>query len=160
MPYLIDGYNLLWAIQGMDADSSHPISDIRLCQLLSRYLTMNDDSGEIIFDGIGPPEKNVFNNLMNLGVIFVGKESDADTIIEDKIQLNTAPGRLTVVSSDRRLRLAARKRKAVCVKCEEFWNGLCKQLSHKNPQKEPAEKQTGLNEAETNLWLDFFDIEQ
>lgn len=160
MPYLIDGYNLLWAISGLDADSSHPISDARLCQLLSRYLTMNNDSGEIIFDGIGPPEKNVFNNLMNLGVIFVGKKSDADTIIEDKIQLNTAPGRLTVVSSDRRLCLAARKRKAECVKCEEFWKSLCRQLSRKKRSQEPAEKQIGLNEAETHQWLDFFGIEQ
>jgi predicted RNA-binding protein with PIN domain len=158
MPFLIDGYNLLWAINRIDADSQ--LSDVQLCQLLSRYLAATSESGEIIFDGIGPPEKEVFNNLRNLEVIFVGQKSDADTIIEDKIQMNTAPGRLTVVSSDRRIRLAARKRKAASIKCEEFWNNLCRQLSRKKHFSEPAEKQTGLNEGQTNLWLDFFGIEQ
>jgi len=86
--------------------------------------------------------------------------SDADMVIEDKIKASTAPRRLTVVSSDRRLRDAARARKATAVKSEVFWNNLRKQLRRKKTFKEPTAKRRGLTESETKQWLEFFGIEQ
>jgi predicted RNA-binding protein with PIN domain len=118
------------------------------------------EKGEIIFDGTGPPDKSGFDNLSNLEVFFAGLGTDADTVIEDKISVSTAPKKLTIVSSDRRLRSAARKRKATSIKSDVFWNDLQKQLSRKRPAKEPAEKRQGLNEGETEQWLDFFGFGQ
>ncbi len=157
--FLIDGYNLLHSIQKTSEDFES-VTDVQLCHALGRYLGRIAETGEIVFDGTGPPEKNAFDNINKLEVIFAGRTSDADTVIEDKIKTSTAPKKLTVVSSDRRVRKAARARKAVSVKSDVFWGRLCKQLARKNPPKEPAEKRHGLTESETEKWLELFDLNQ
>jgi predicted RNA-binding protein with PIN domain len=159
MPVIIDGHNLLHSIQQTGEDSE-PISRIQLCRILSGYLKLIDEKGEIIFDGTGPRDKSGFDNISNLEVFFAGPGSDADSVIEDKIKVNTAPRRLTVISSDRRLRDAARARKATAVKSEVFWNDLRKQLSRKKTFKEPTAKRRGLTESETKQWLEFFGFEE
>jgi uncharacterized protein len=157
--FFIDGHNLLHSVQKDDPDSG-PISDVRLCHIIGSYLKLTGQSGEIIFDGIGPPDKSGFEDISNLEVFFAGLGTDTDTVIEDKISLNTAPRRLRVVSSDRRLRKAARARKAISIKSEVFWNNMQKQLSRRKAAKEPRAKRRGLSESETRQWLDIFGIEQ
>jgi len=159
MPLLIDGYNLLWAIQKLP-DTSDSINDIKLCRLIDRYLVVTKQTGQMVFDGIGPPEKNAFDNFTKLDIIFTGRRTDADTVIEDKIKINTAPKRLTVVSSDNRIRDAARRRKAISLKSEEFWSTIHKALARKQKTSEPTQKQIGLDESETKRWMDLFGIEQ
>ncbi len=157
--FFIDGHNLLHSVQKDDPDSG-PISDVRLCHIIGSYLRLTGQSGEIIFDGIGPPDKSGFEDISNLEVFFSGSGTDTDTVIEDKISVNTAPRRLKIVSSDRRLRKAARARKATSIKSEVFWNNMQKQLSRKKMTKEPAAKRRGLSESETGQWLEIFGLEQ
>jgi predicted RNA-binding protein with PIN domain len=160
MAVIIDGHNLLHSIQKEGPDAG-PISDIQLCHVIGRYLKLIGEKGEVVFDGTGPRDKSGFDNISNLEVFFSGLRSDADTIIEDKITANTAPKRLTIVSSDRRLRDAAKRRKATAVKSQVFWDNLCRQLASKKKTKpEPAGKRYGLSEGETDLWLKIFGIEQ
>lgn len=159
MPVIIDGYNLLHSVQKTDEDFES-ISDVQLCWIVSRYLKKTRENGEIIFDGTGPRDKSGFDNIENLEVLFVGLATDADTVIEDKIRINTAPKRLTIVSSDRRLRDAARARKAAAIKSQIFWNNLQKRLSRSRTIKEPAAKRLGLNNGETEQWLKFFGLEK
>ncbi len=156
---IIDGHNLLHSIQKTNEDSG-AVTAVRLCQVVGRYLKLMGEKGEIVFDGTGPRDKSGFDNINNLEVFFAGLSSDADTVIEDKIKANTAPRRLTVVSSDRRLRDAARVRKATSVKSDVFWNNLRRQLSQKKTFKEPTAKRRGLTESETKQWLEFFGLEQ
>jgi predicted RNA-binding protein with PIN domain len=157
--FIIDGHNLLHSIQKEGMDSG-PISDVGLCRIIGRYLKLTCQSGTIIFDGTGPRDKSGFDDISNLEVFFAGLGNDTDTVIEDKIGSSTAPRRLTIVSSDRRLRKAARARKAISVKSEVFWNNIQKQLSRKKAAKEPAAKRRGLSESETKQWLEFFGLEQ
>jgi predicted RNA-binding protein with PIN domain len=159
MPIIIDGHNLLWSIQKPGEDSK-AITDLQLCCIIGRYLKLIDENGEIIFDGKGPPDKSGFDNISSLEVLFAGLTTDADTVIEDKIRANTAPKRLTVVSSDRRIRNAARARKAEAVKSDVFWNNLQKQLRCKRTAKEPTAKRFGLSEGETEQWLKFLGLDQ
>ena len=159
MPVIIDGHNLLSFIQKASEDFES-ISAVQLCRIIGRYLKQTGEKGEIIFDGTGPPDKSRFDNINNLEVFFAGLRSDADTVIEDKIRASTAPKRLTVVSSDRRLRVAARARRATAVKSEVFWDNLRKRLSRKRAIKEPEAKRRGLSESETEQWLKFFSLEQ
>jgi len=158
MPVIIDGYNLLWSVQGASEDFES-ISDVGLCQIVGRYLKLTGEKGEVVFDGIGPPDKSRFDNISNLEVLFSGRSSDADIVIEDKIRTSTAPRRLTVVSSDRRLRKAALARKATAIKSQDFWDNLQKQLRRKRTVKEPTAKHQGLNESETEQWLKYFGLE-
>jgi len=159
MPIIIDGHNLLHAIYKVH-EGSGSISDIQLCRIIGRYLKLTGETGEIIFDGTGPRDKSGFDNISNLEVSFAGQGRDADIIIEDKIKTSTAPRRLTIVSSDQRLRKAGRVRKTTVIKSEVFWNLVQKQLSRKKAAREPAEKHLGLTESETKQWLEFFGIEQ
>ena len=156
---IIDGHNLLHSIVKIEHESE-PISDIQLCWVVSRYLKLIGEKGEIIFDGTGPRDKSRFDNIDKLEVFFAGLGTDADTVIENKIRANTAPKRLSIVSSDRRLRDSARTRKATAIKSEVFWDNLQKQLRRKRTVKEPEAKRFGLSESETKQWLKFFGIEQ
>ena len=156
---VIDGNNLLHAICKIEEDYG-AISDVGLCRIVGRYLKLTGEKGEVIFDGTGPRDKSGFDNISNLEVLFAGLGTDTDTVIEDKISASTAPKRLTVVSSDRRLRKAARARKATTIKSEMFWNNIQKQISRKKPEKEPAAKRQGLTDDETKQWLEFFGLEQ
>ncbi len=157
--YIIDGHNLLYAIPKID-EYAASINDDQLCQMISIYLILTRQSGEIIFDGAGPRDKSRFDNINGLEVSFAGLGTDTDSVIEDKISTSTAPKRLIIVSSDRRLRKAARARKAVSIKSENFWNNVNKQLNRKRPKKEPGAKRHGLSDSETKQWLDYFGIEK
>ena len=157
--FVIDGYNLLHAILKTE-EASEAISDLELCKVVNRYLKLIGRSGEMIFDGAGPPDKSGFDNVSNLEVLFAGLGADADTVIEDKISASTSPKRLTIVSSDRRLRRAAHTRRCSSLKSEIFWDNARKQLNRKRPAREPAAKRHGLSESETNQWLDVFGFEQ
>lgn len=159
MPVIIDAYNLLHSIQ-KTSEGFESITDVQLCHIIGRYLKLTGGKGEIIFDGTGPLDKTQFDNISNLEVFFTGFATDADTVIEDKIRASTAPKRLTVVSSDRRLRDAARARKATSIKSQVFWNNLQKQLSRNKKIKEPAAKRRGLSDSETKQWLEFFGLEK
>ena len=158
MPLVIDGHNLLWSIHKPGTDSE-PITDIQLCHRLGRYLKLVGETGEIVFDGTGPRDKSDFDNIPGLEVIFAGLATDADSVIEDKIRANTAPKRLTIVSSDRRLRAAARARKATTVKSAVFWRNLQKRLSRKQPVREPSAKRLGISKSETEQWLKYFGLD-
>lgn len=157
MPFIIDGYNLLHFIQKASEDFG-AITDVGLCRIISEYLRQINEKGEVVFDGTGPRDKTGFDNIRNLEVFFAGLRSDADTVIENKIKASTAPKRLMIVSSDRRLRDAGRKRKATIVKSQVFWDNVQKQLSRKAKVKEPPEKREGLTESETDRWLKIFDL--
>ncbi len=158
MTVIIDGYNLLWVIP--KTSGGEPLTDTQLCRILSAYFKITGQPGEIIFDGVGPPDKSVFDNISNLDVIFAGADVEADAVIEDKIASSTAPRNLVIVSSDRRLRKAAHARKAISVKSEAFWGEVQKQLKRSEKFQEPTSKQHGITEGETKQWLKIFDLDK
>lgn len=156
---IIDGTNLLWAIH--ESYAEHEIAgEVQLCQTLDRYFAQMGDEGQIVFDGAGPMDKSVFNGMGYVDIAFSGFASDADTIIEEKILANTSPRRLTVVSSDRRLRKAAAERNATALKADLFWGQVRRELARKRPaRKEPEAKHEGLTSGETEQWLDIFGLD-
>jgi predicted RNA-binding protein with PIN domain len=160
MPFIVDGYNLLHSIHKTSHDWE-AVGDIRLCHILSRYFKLIDEKGEIIFDGKGPPDKSRFENIDRLEVLFTGLTTDADTLIENKIQSDSAPKGLTIVSSDRRIRRAAAVRKATAIKSDIFWKAVCREIGRKYKKNvEPAAKRQGLSQSETKQWMKYFGIEQ
>jgi len=157
--YIIDGYNLLWLINGTSSDFDE-LSSIQLCRLVNHFLKLQRQKGIIVFDGTEPAGNSSFNSSSNLEVIFAGGGKDADSLIEKKIEADSAPRRLIVVSSDRMIRKAAGARRAGAVKSERFWSELQLRLRQRKKVYEPAEKQEGLDEAQTSYWLKYFDLEQ
>jgi predicted RNA-binding protein with PIN domain len=159
MPFLIDGYNLLRLIEKTGQVAQ--LTEIQLCRIVSDYLRYKGENGEVVFDGSGPREKGAFDAVPFLYTTFAGGGKDADTLIEKKILESTAPKRLIVISSDRRLRDAAQKRKAISVDSESFWKELEKVNAARKKRKkrsEPREKYEGISESETEYWLKVFGL--
>lgn len=157
---IIDGNNLLWALnEGFGEREIR--TEVDLCRVLSKYFGQIGETGQVVFDGSGPSDKNQFNAMDYLEVYFAGFHRDADSVVEEKIVADSSPRRLTVVSSDRRLRKAAGERKAAALKSEEFWQRVQRELSRKKPRrKEPEEKREGLTEGETDKWLEAFGLDK
>ncbi len=160
MPYLIDGYNLLRAVQKIEEFAA--LTDVQMCRAVSDYLNAVRDHGHVVFDGVGPPDKAAFGGIPGVEVYFSGPSREADDLIEDKIADNSAPKSLVVVSSDRRIRTAAAKRKAIDVPADLFWQALLARLEKQanRPAPEPTEKRHGVTDREADLWLDIFDLDQ
>ena len=155
---IIDGYNLLRAVQNL-SEQTAGVADTQICHIISRYLTLTKSRGAIIFDGVGPRDKTGFNNVANLEVVFSGRSKEADDIIEKLVLQNSAPRSLTVVSSDRRIKSAANKKKATAIGSVDFWNEVIKTLDKKAKIKsEPPAKYLGISEAETEYWLRLFGL--
>ena len=159
MPVIVDGYNLLRSIQKTD-EQFQTLAEAGLCRILSEYLKRIRDHGHIVFDGIGPPDKSNLGGFGNLEVYFSGPDTDADSVIEQKILDNSAPKSLVIVSTDRRLRAAAGKRKAVSFRSELFFQEVIRQLDRKKPTPEPKQKRQGLTDSETETWMDLFDLDR
>lgn len=157
---IVDGNNLLWALHESFEDREIT-TEIDLCRVLGRYFSLMAEDGQVIFDGSGPARRGDFESVTNVEVVFAGFHHDADSVIEEKLKANTAPRRLTVVSSDRRLRKAAAARKATAIKSEDFWEEVQNELRRKKPQKkEPQAKKEGLTEGETEQWMDLFGLDE
>lgn len=157
MPVLVDGYNLLRAVQKHEQFAG--LDEAELCHVITEYLLRVRDRAQVVFDGVGPPDKTRLGGFRNMEVYFSGPNNDADTLIEEKIADNTAPKSLVVVSSDRRLRAAAKSRKSVSVGADDFWAIMCKTLEKDLPRPEPKEKRHGVTEAEADHWMDLFDLD-
>jgi len=159
MPFIIDGNNLFWSVRN-SPDVAECNSDFQLCRIIGRYFGAISETGQIIFDGTGPADKGGFESIANLDVFFAGAGRDADTVIEGKIKASSGARELVIVSSDRRLRRAAKASGASAVKSEDFWVQLQKELKRKKTAKEPKGKCHGLTESETEQWLEFMGFDE
>ena len=158
MPTIIDGYNLLRTVQG-SIEELADLDDVQICGLLNGFFRSSRTNAEIIFDGIGPPDKSGFAGLTALNVTFSGTRLEADDLIEQRIHQSTAPKLLRIVTNDRRLKKAAARRKAQRVDCLTFWQIVEKKMNKKAPAREPEGKRKPLSEAETDRWMEYFDID-
>lgn len=162
MPVIIDGYNLLRWVQ--KDEEFENLVEVGLCRIISDYLKSVRDRGHVVFDGVGPRDKSDFEQLgglENVEVYFSGEHYEADEVIMQKIEDSTAPKSLVVVSSDREIRAAAGKRKAVSVKSDIFWLGVLHTLeTRQKPVFEPKAKRGEITEAETDQWMDYFGIDE
>jgi uncharacterized protein len=116
MSLLIDGYNLLNAA-GILGRGRGPGSLERARQALLNTLVESIPADEVprttvVFDasespwGVARQQKH-----QGITVMFASRDDDADTVIEELIEKDSAPKRLTVVSSDHRS--SARRNAAV-----------------------------------------------
>jgi predicted RNA-binding protein with PIN domain len=158
MLFLVDGYNLLRAVQNLSEQTAE-ITDAQVCHIINRYLSIIKSNGSIIFDGIGPRDKSVFNSLGRLEVVFSGRNKEADDVIEKLVLVSSAPKSLIIVSADRRIKAAANRRKATAINSIDFWLEMLKTIDKKAKKKsEPSEKYFGISEAETDYWLRVFGL--
>jgi uncharacterized protein len=134
MSLIIDGYNLLY-MAGIVGQGRGPggleRSRLALLNFLAESLTPQEIAKTIVvFDAKEAPwgAPNTVEHR-GLSVQFAARWPDADCLIEELILRDSAPRRLTVVSSDHRLQRAARRRKATAVDSDVWYGELVKKRS-------------------------------
>lgn len=129
MLILIDGYNLI-APNGPPArrasDDWLNQQRQRLIQLLAGHLGRNlAKQTTIVFDaGSAPPGLESRFVQLEIEIVFAVHYPEADDLIEELIAAHATPKRLTVVSSDHRIQVFARRRGALAVDGEPWLDRL------------------------------------
>ncbi|MEM8758156.1 MAG: NYN domain-containing protein [Planctomycetota bacterium] len=116
---LVDAYNVLHApgaasLLPDEADAGELASLVAVSRWRRRGPLLVCDGGPRP-GGLGPAARTVAEfryEVERVQILFAGPGRDADSLIETLIDRNTAPARLEVVSSDRRLIRAAKRRRA------------------------------------------------
>jgi hypothetical protein len=145
------------------AEVGPPFGRAVLCRLLATLVTQGERV-RVVFDG-PPQEDSSAAEIAASGVdVQYSAKRSADEILIELIDADTAPRRLTVVSSDREIRKAARRRRCIVKPSNEFARELLRIVKGRTaresrPPTEPKEKLHGLTDQQTKDWLKEFGIE-
>jgi hypothetical protein len=124
MTLIIDGYNLLHASGVFGAERGprgFELSRLALLDMLADLIGKDATKTIVVFDAARAPDGLPGRYThKGLRVWFAREYPDADSLIEELIDEDNAPASLVVVSSDRRLQAAARRRRADAVGCDEW----------------------------------------
>ncbi|MEM7576667.1 MAG: NYN domain-containing protein [Planctomycetota bacterium] len=133
MPLLIDCYNVLHCamppmLAGLDVE--------RLCRVLATTRWAKTGDITVVADGRPNPLGTPTSPTPDVALVYShgsssGGGQTADDVIIARIAACPSPKRLTVVSSDREIRTAARQRRCTSWRSEDFLSRLCGQLRRK-----------------------------
>jgi hypothetical protein len=102
-------------------------------------------------------------NHRGISVCFAARDDDADSVIERLIAADSAPKRLTIVSSDHRLQRAAKRRKAAAVDSDVWFNQLLRdraeRMTSKSAANEPPKPEGPFSPGEVDRWLSEFGLQ-
>src|SRR5262245_33350817 len=159
MRFLIDGYNLMHA-RGLMAPRFGPNGFRKARRRFLNDLAAALDPVEahqttVVFDADGPPEHLPKEGRhQGLTVLFAVDDEDADTRIERLIASHPDPKRLTVVSSDHRIRQAASRRRARVLTADEYLVRLMSPgRSRPAVAHDQGSRRDGPTPSETEHWL-------
>ncbi len=117
----------------------------------------------VVFDASNAPEKLArVQTHKGLTVVYAVDDENADARIEELIGRHATPKTLTVVSTDRRIRQAAERRRAKAVTADDFWVELDRRKEANEPGFKPLprpkpERPVSISSQETEYWLREFD---
>jgi len=164
MSLLIDGYNLLH-VTGIFGKGTGPGSFQRSREALLRFLAASLDQTQrenttVVFDAAeAPPGLPRSISVDEITVRYATGYPDADTLIEELIQSNTAPRSLLVVSSDHRIQRAARRRKAQFSDSDVWYAELLHRRSRSlgsQLRSDPEKPMGKLSPTEIEHWINEF----
>jgi uncharacterized protein len=166
MHWLIDGYNVMHAGgrlgPKLGREGFRRARRRFLDELAATLPAEEIQATTVVFDASRPPgDFKLDEHYRGLQVIFALGDENADARIEQMIAKHSAPKALTVVSSDNRIRQAARRRRAKLLTAEEYWTRLDDFKEH---QSQPLERKPLLPESmagdrgpeDAALWTEVF----
>jgi len=170
MRWLIDGYNVMHAAGRLGPKLSR--AGFRrarrrfLDELSSALGADRARQTTVVFDAsVHPGDFEVKTEYRGLAVLFALGDENADARIERLIAGDSNPKTLAVISSDRRIRQAATRRKSRSVTADEFWEliddlkdrRLVKARPAQPPAKpRPADPATAAVPNDADHWLETF----
>ncbi len=155
MPILIDCYNVLHAEKPA---SLAGLGEASLCGLLA-VSPWARGGVTVVCDGLPKPHSPSRDEVGAVELIFSGPGRSADDVIIQLIDKDSAPRRLTVVSNDRTIRKAARRRRARDISSEAFLEKLARASRQGGGGGATGKPASGpLTDEHVDRWLDFFGI--
>ncbi|GIW87129.1 MAG: hypothetical protein KatS3mg108_1453 [Isosphaeraceae bacterium] len=163
MHYLIDGYNLMHA-KGLLSPRLRPAALRRnrqqfLDAVVEALGPFAATRTTVVFDAAHPPAgRPDVSHYKGIRVIYAVGDESADARIEAILADYPTPKGLTVISSDRRVRQAALRRKAKVIDSDSFWTAALAGPPSPTPSPDPPqpERPQSLSPRETQHWLDIF----
>jgi predicted RNA-binding protein with PIN domain len=154
MHYLIDGYNLLHQVGRLQGKRTANLEQARLdlLQLLVARFGSEAPPVTVVFDArraVGSGRER--QDHAGIEVRFTRLE-EADDLIEELIRKAAAPEQLTVVSNDRRIKEAARRRRCPVIECVEFWASLTEKPHPAGPGPPREPERPALSAEEIAAW--------
>jgi uncharacterized protein len=119
----------------------------------------------VVFDAsVHPGDFAVDAKYRGLGILFALGDENADARIEEIIAAHTNARKLTVVSSDRRIRQAATRRRTKVLTADQFWELIDDLKERERPvgrssnqeSSDLADRRPPIEPAESALWLETF----
>ena len=165
MHTLIDGYNLMFTLGLLEKrfrpDGFRKARNRFLSNLAAALGAVAAYQTTVVFDAReAPGHLPRETSHEGMTVVFADEEEGADARIEELIAAHSAPKALTVVSTDRRIRQAATRRRARAVTSEDFLQNLesfgGKLPSPPPPTAEDQARHNGLSPDEAAGWLETF----
>ena len=154
MPLIIDAYNVLH-LSHLLPQRYAMISATQLAAMLDRLDFARGIA--VVCDGDPKPSEDQLLDTGQVRVLYSGKQRDADSIIEELIDDESAPRQLTVVSNDRRIQKAAKRRRATALSSEAFLRQLSDRLRDAGSEQTPEKPESAGDVAE---WLQKFGIDE
>lgn len=142
---IVDGYNLLHRLAPkrlLDAPGGLERARAAVVRRVETLLEKEElPAAVVVFDAAGPVASGPNSTAgpqatPSLRVLFATDYPDADSMIEEMVRRHSSPRRLTVVSSDRRVMDAARKRGAQGLDCDA-WLDQREKLAGRGPLRTP-----------------------
>jgi predicted RNA-binding protein with PIN domain len=165
MHTLVDGYNLMYELgllpKQFGPDGFRKARSRFLNDLAAGLGAVEANQTTVVFDARDAPGHLPRTSThKGISVVFADEEEGADARIERLIAVHPAPKSLTVVSTDRRIRQAAGRRKARVLTADGFWTRLesprAARPSPEPPTAEEVARTHGLAPGEAARWLEEF----
>lgn len=161
MRTLIDGYNVMHAKGLMNRDfGPDGLRQARhkfLVELAAALGPVESALTTVVFDAADPPvDRSDRQKVKGIVAIFAVGDEDADARIEAMIAAHSDPKKLTVVSSDLRIRKAAQRRKSKVLTSDVFLANLTERRHTRPAPPPPPERGASQSTAEAAHWLSVF----
>jgi predicted RNA-binding protein with PIN domain len=169
---LIDGYNLMYegGLLGkrLGPDGFRKVRTRFLNDLADALGPLESARTTVVFDAAAaPPGVPRVARHKGLSVVYAVDDENADARIERLLAEHTSPKSLTVVSTDRRVRQAATRRRAQVMTADAFWVSLAARKRERRfgtpelPKAPPATPPPSLSPEESAYWQnEFRDLER
>jgi predicted RNA-binding protein with PIN domain len=165
MQTLIDGYNLMYELGLLEKrfgpDGFRKARNRFLDRLAEGLGAVASYQTTVVFDAReAPPHLPRESTHKGLTVVYADEDEGADARIERLIAAHSVPKALTVVSTDRRIRQAAARRKARTMTADAFWQQLENPApdlpAPPSPTPEEEARLHGLAPGQAAEWLETF----
>lgn len=157
--YLIDGYNLAYAlalIRRVGTAGELRAARRQLLALLEEWRGVLAGQITVVFDAKRKPRRSVAEETSGSIEVLYAVGREADDLIEELIARPRSEAPLIVVSDDHRLQRAARHGRAQAMGCQAFLDLLEQPGARRSPHLRDSDKPAELSDEDRRSYLDAF----